>query len=536
MKPLIIVVEILLLAAECVSAERGKPFVPPVTVPEPELRLVVESAPVGSPAACPQDASVLIQVIDGASVFCGSGTCVSSENGESLILTCAHTWRGTKSPDIRVIHQKRDLVATIVKQDAYTDLAVLRVKAEIPSIDLADALPSVGDTVVSWGASHNGQNLQELTHAISRIGLSDKPPTIKTDNRSLQWSGRSGGGLFHNGKLVGVVHGLGKHEHEPMQSAYATLDQVREMLSSPVGSSQKFAVTLWKAPFRCVPCDRSEVNLKNDPRFDLTVKTGPAPFMDDGWRHRNRERGYPYFEIGDKIYHGYTTADGLANLLESEQPTVSGPVGASIQGRAAIEATLEKLSSLFGDDAEFSFRWVRNDALDALPMGKAPTREELLGKSGRIEIRTTSNKLPVHSIAFDYRFVGSKVYFRLDEIECEIPEDGSVSGPQPVGAIGILTAWTILSTIQTIHALMTPTISVWLGKEINASAKLSDGNLIVDCGPNPPSVKANWRLWWGLLRWEYSRPLTGLIVGVPETVIQFHQSRIYKDIVLEVNE
>lgn len=64
MKPLIIIIELLLLAAECMGAERGKPFVPPKQVPE--LRLVVDTAPVGSAAACPMDASVLVQVMDEA--------------------------------------------------------------------------------------------------------------------------------------------------------------------------------------------------------------------------------------------------------------------------------------------------------------------------------------------------------------------------------------------------------------------------------------------------------------------------------------
>lgn len=514
------------LAANCLAAEKGKPFVPPpALVPEPTIEIVVDSLPVSASAACPMDASVIVDATEGSSHFTGSGTCVHSEGGKSTILTCAHIFRGLKNPDVRVQYQKKDYPATVVRCDDRNDVAALSIQGQLPAIDLSPVKPSVGDTVTSVGLG------TEQTHNITLAAMYDNVDQFESDG--TQQFGRSGGGVFLNGALCGIIKAK---RNDEKASLYVGLRPIRRVLDTSVSGHQKLSVTLWKAPFHCSPCDRSERNLVGDDRFDLTVKTGPAPFMTPEWLERNKRNGYPYFEHNGKIYFGYTTADGLAELLGAEEGNAvsSGPVGATIEGRAVIEAALSSLESWFGDGAEFSFKWSRKGAADALLINKQATREELLGKSGRVEIVTTSNRLPIHKIAFDYRFDAGKVFFKLDEIECDIPEEGAVGSVQPVGVGGIMLAWTILSTIQFIHSVLSPTVDIWLGSEINATAKLSNKQLLIDCGPNPPSIRARWAFFFRLIRFEYSRPLTNVTLAVPESILGFHKSRTFRDVVVEV--
>jgi len=213
------------------SAEPGKPFVPPKETPE--LRLVVDAPlpPSSSPANCPLDGTVLIDVDDGSSHFGGSGTCIQCDGNTSLIITCSHTWRGVKDPSPRVTHGKSTWPAEIIKADDELDLAILKVNASLPVVPVADSLPPIGTIITSCGATINGQSIIEKMHTVTKIERDGKPPFFETDG-NMQWSGRSGGGAFWNGRLCGTIIGF---RNDSRQSLYTTVESIKAFL--PVSAS-----------------------------------------------------------------------------------------------------------------------------------------------------------------------------------------------------------------------------------------------------------------------------------------------------------
>jgi len=219
-------------------------------------------------------------------------------------------------------------------------------------------------------------------------------------------------------------------------SLYVGLRPIRRVLDTSVSGHQKLSVTLWKAPFHCAPCDRSERNLVGDERFDLTVKTGPAPFMTPEWLERNKRNGYPYFEHNGKIFFGYTTADGLADLLEGEStpPVSSGPVGATIEGRAVIESAFATIKQYAGHPSSFKLLWTNKDGKKVLPIGQEIDFDDIRGTSGRVEFSCDAANVPLKQLSFDYAYVNDKIRFKLTgEAEIDEPKDGTVSSGGPVG-------------------------------------------------------------------------------------------------------
>lgn len=308
--------------------------------------------------------------------------------------------------------------------------------------------------------------------------------------------------------------------------------------AAPVGVVGKTRVELWKAPFFCPPCNKLEKAIwKGNDRISVTRFIAP-----ESWQPASG--GYPFCRIIDShgkghVLSGVTSLEQLErNIDEIEAtygPAVSGgDSGASINGKAVIESSLSWLESIAGDGSSISFKWHRQGGKDAFPIGKSFTRTDIVGTSGRIEIVVTSvKKLPVHELKFGYRFANGKVYFKLDEIECEIPEDGTVGAAQPVGS-PLMIAWTVLSVIHTIWELAHPSMDIWIGQDINAMAGFKSRALTIDCGPNPPAVRLHWALFYNLLRFDYSRPLTGLVIG-SDVSLQFHKSRWYRDVTVPIN-
>lgn len=135
----------------------------------------------------------------------GSGV-IMTESG--YILTCNHVVQNADSIVVAV-QDGQVIEAQIVGTDQYTDLAVLKVKAEnlnvIPQTD--DPAVSVGDMVMAIG---NPFDLgQTVTHGIvsraGRTGLSNFVDFIQTD--AVLNQGNSGGALVDsNGLLVGITN------------------------------------------------------------------------------------------------------------------------------------------------------------------------------------------------------------------------------------------------------------------------------------------------------------------------------------------
>ena len=330
--------------------------------------------------------------------------------------------------------------------------------------------------------------------------------------------------------------------HDERKSVYASLPLIRDVLgrSSAVGAvaeSTRHVEAELITTTGCVPCNRLKKALgAGNERIRIKVTAAPP-----GWSAT--EGGFPYVRYlasdgNEYLWHSIRDLDHLERNIDLVEPDgnaeVAGPVGATIQGRSIIESIIGQLNAIAGDGSTATFRWHREGGKDALLVSGTHTRKDIFGDSGRIELVLKSAKdMPVHAFSFDYRFSNGKFYFRPDEIECEIPEDGCVGAAEPVGS-PLLITWTIVSIGYDIYQLLHPTADLFLGKDIIANATLKDSKLAVVFTNTVPRARLHWSFMLGLLKFEYGRDLTGLTLSSLEAVIQFHNSRSYRDVKVPV--
>jgi hypothetical protein len=530
--------------------EKSEPVPKPIREPEPvkplklELLVPVSSAPLSSPI----DASVILGVNGKDSkghaiqVF-GSGTVILSHDGKSTILTCAHNLRGISQPSISVTSQTKLYSGTVQRIDDPNDLALIEVNGELPYVELAESIPKVGDVLTSIGSS--ASKLEERSHKLTAIDKYDAPKNFETDGK--QEPGRSGGGLFFNGELCGVIQGRVGTSQLPI---YVSADPIRNLLARQAyGDSQQTEIELWMAPFRCPPCDVLNASVGQGNERVKVVGRYIAP------KHWNPSGTFPFVRIKDSkdqwhLYHGLRNlADVEGQIAKLNPPVVSAryegetPSGVTLNGSAIIQTGFDRLTEFFGDGSEFAIDWTRIGGKDALPANGKYTKKDIFGSSGSISIGVKSTKkLPVNAIRFGYRFgPGSdgreKLFLKTeDEIECEIPETGIVgSGPQKVGIIPIFVAYEVISLIYDVYALFNPTVDVFLGESVSVKSKLSQNVLTVTMIDPMPRLRLNWSFFFGFVKYEYSRDFTGLILSPQKGTIQFHHSHFYRDVSLPIH-
>ena len=136
----------------------------------------------------------------------GSGVIIDAKAG--LILTNDHVIKDAQSITV-ILHDKRRYAATVLGQDAQTDLALL----EIPGTNLTALAVSpsdevkVGDIVIAVGNPF-GLSHSVSTGIVSAIGRTDQNPLAYSDLIQTDASinpGNSGGALVNSaGKLIGI--------------------------------------------------------------------------------------------------------------------------------------------------------------------------------------------------------------------------------------------------------------------------------------------------------------------------------------------
>jgi S1-C subfamily serine protease len=105
--------------------------------------------------AGPEDSAVQVRHFAGGSIGSGSGTVVWMGGGVSFVLTNHHV-----APDcgrkVEITLAGRTYPAEWLRSDAGIDLALLRVRAELPPADLAENDPEPGAELRQWGHSRGG--------------------------------------------------------------------------------------------------------------------------------------------------------------------------------------------------------------------------------------------------------------------------------------------------------------------------------------------------------------------------------------------
>lgn len=207
--------------------------------------------------AAPVDSAVLIEYKKTGDYSAGSGTVVASENGKSLILSCAHVLPDDKGEITVTIggkaHKAKYIAGSkmvnVMSPDGRTfqivdgvDLALVEVDVKLPVAPVGTDAPKKGDVVQHWGFA-GGPPFAENGpyHKIGKV-IEAEEVMVTADARP----GDSGCGLFNSkGQLIGVVHSRSHNRDEP--AGYAVpLVEVRKFLADNSGGFPVFKKTLTK--------------------------------------------------------------------------------------------------------------------------------------------------------------------------------------------------------------------------------------------------------------------------------------------------
>ena len=182
----------------------------------------------------------------------GSGTLISSVEGEALVLTAAHVVKGPGALQVELhrynLGRERDepgagwpkvVGGTIAGADLAADLAVVRVRG-LPALPFvarlapADEEPARGSVVVSVGIDRGTRlsSWQSRVHGVKWLGLEDEGtgrPFVITVQPPEH--GRSGGGLYlEGGALTGVCIGRAEMVKGRTCGVFASAASVHRLL------------------------------------------------------------------------------------------------------------------------------------------------------------------------------------------------------------------------------------------------------------------------------------------------------------------
>lgn len=175
-------------------------------------------------------ATVRVHVVHagGRSTDCASAVAVGSAGREYLFATAKHVVSELPADCEKfVISGFRHAPFRVLSMaDGNDDVAIIAAElpVSIPAASCADAAPVVGAETVGTGYDHGGF----LRAVPTRVDYVD-PSTSALLTRVGSVPGRSGGGLFHRGRLVGVCSG---YDAQTGQGVYTKASVVRRMLSS----------------------------------------------------------------------------------------------------------------------------------------------------------------------------------------------------------------------------------------------------------------------------------------------------------------
>jgi len=356
-----------------------------------------------------------------------------------------------------------------------------------------------------------------------------------TDGQQVE--GRSGGGLFDDqGRLVGVINGT---RLDQRQSIYTPISAMRELIPVELGAMapQVTQVTFWTAPFPCVPCNRSHKNIgPGDLSTVVTRQVGPAVWMTADWLGSNPKAGYPFHSwtgpTGEMhVIYGCQTLDSLQAAIADKAvaAVTEGQAEGHFVGASMIESVLNSVRQYFPDGSKIKIGWQRVGGRSSLLVSGSHELVDILGTSGRINVEAeATSDLPLRKIGFAYRVQAKKIAIKLDEIEFDLPGAHTVSTSGEVGN-PLLIAWTILGAIKNAYDVLHPTIDVYVAEDIAITATIGQ-TCSIQFDRGQPAIRAHWAFFMGLLRVEYSRPLTGLTISAAEIGLEFHKSRIYRDV------
>ena len=169
-------------------------------------------------------ATVRVGLMDGRMRDFGTGTVVHSTAGQSIILTCAHVFKGVSAEAAVIVEVFRNgevlkYPAQVIGGDHDSDVAFLQIKnaTPLPTVPIAPQLNlRQNDAVFSIGCN-NGDRPTRMNMNVVAVDRYEGPENVVCTKDPVQ--GRSGGGLFNTaGELVGVCSGAFRKAKEGLYS------------------------------------------------------------------------------------------------------------------------------------------------------------------------------------------------------------------------------------------------------------------------------------------------------------------------------
>lgn len=465
--------------------------------------------------------SVIVRVKGGNQSCVGSGTVVNTDSKGSDILTCAHISDDVPNPTATIEIGGKSFPAKLDRLDRKRDLAVYHVVEKLPAVKVADRIPSDGSTVVSVGKG------SAKTTRILTLDTYSKPEMFLCPVH--EELGTSGGGLFFNGELIGVVHG---HVESKAMSLYVGLDSITDFLTAPLppqtlpnlpqsfvnagpmrlevsetfGASQfqQLECVTHSKPW-CQPCHRMQrLNGSGNERLKITYTDDDVPGLS----------GYtiPITTFADgegkqRYIEGVKTVDELTTIIEkngggqSQSYAATGSAGA-IHGSSQIRSLLNSWRQYVGENVSVSATLDRTGAQSLPLLARGDwTWIALLGPSGHFQVESNGWKFPVNHAGFAYRVRGDDVTVDPDAMTLQgllrqypLNPKSQAVGAMPYGLFvidDIITIGAFISAIHTIVDLLHPSVDLILPGQIAGSAVLKGDVLTVDFS-QPVTIKAKW--------------------------------------------
>lgn len=186
------------------------------------------------------NASVRLTINDANSRAYGTGTIVDARQGEALVVTCAHLFRGEGTEPIDTagklsielfeagpggVRVAERVSGQLVSHDFESDVALVAIRTARPVAPVA-VMPSPGelrvnDVVKSVGCDHGADPTVRQSRVVA-LNRYQGPPNIEASGAPVQ--GRSGGGLFDaNGRLAGVCNFADAEADEGIYAGLASI-------------------------------------------------------------------------------------------------------------------------------------------------------------------------------------------------------------------------------------------------------------------------------------------------------------------------
>lgn len=158
----------------------------------------------------PTDTTVKVDCRIDNRIMVGSGTIIKTDQTSFHVLTCAHCVESNVKIKI-ILKDDRSYPAIMIKSDKNRDMCLLESNhtIEIKPAEMADSEEYLVNTQIIISGYPKGRTYSQRNGFITKeLGFNSKDKSIvHTILKGDATDGDSGGGIFRNGKMIGILWG-----------------------------------------------------------------------------------------------------------------------------------------------------------------------------------------------------------------------------------------------------------------------------------------------------------------------------------------